>query len=265
MSREIKFNKPLEPSPQSSERVVSGDLTLSRGVSPDSKTSSSAIIISVLLHVGVIAALMLFRRPEAPKKTFQKVEVSVVRIMKAPAESTTKPEVPKPEVSRPPKKKPPKPDQVVSAMNQAKPKSTVSPVKGLSKDALAPTGAGPSVPVGNTLMVGDDAKAKAGEEVEALGGEDLSSDASIILSSVIAPEYTADAIDAGLEGKIIVDVMVDATGGVSHAELRKKVGHGMDEKILEAARHARFLPRKDARGRAIEGWTEIKFKLQIPN
>lgn len=93
---------------------------------------------------------------------------------------------------------------------------------------------------------------------------DLSAKAMLIISSVGTPTYTDDAIDANLEGKVVVSVYVDERGNATQAKLLKKIGYGMDERILAAAQNARFIPNKDERGIAIAGWTEIVFMLEIP-
>ena len=80
----------------------------------------------------------------------------------------------------------------------------------------------------------------------------------------MTPIYTDDAIDMGLEGTFIVDVYVDVSGAVQTAELRKKVGYGMDQRLLDAARKARYEPRKDQFGRPLAGWAEIAFRLLLP-
>lgn len=93
---------------------------------------------------------------------------------------------------------------------------------------------------------------------------DLSSDAKLIRKSIKIPEYTEDALDANFEGYVIVDVYVNISGDVVEVELRKKVGYGMGDRILTAARKARFIPRKNRMGKSMDSWTEIKFNMQIP-
>ncbi len=54
-------------------------------------------------------------------------------------------------------------------------------------------------------------------------------------------------------------------GVVTEASLAgRPIGYGMDEKVLAAARNARFFPKKDARGQPQDGWAEIVFYLEIP-
>ena len=78
------------------------------------------------------------------------------------------------------------------------------------------------------------------------------------------PSTPTAAIEANLEGLIVVEVQVDETGKVADASLKRKVGYGMDDRILNSVKNARFSPRKDRYGKAEGGWTEIKFNLQLP-
>ncbi len=82
--------------------------------------------------------------------------------------------------------------------------------------------------------------------------------------SLIKPEYTEEALQAGLEGQFIADVYVDETGQVGEVALQKKVGYGMDAKLHTAAKSARYEPRKDAMGRPVGGWDRIVFQLVLP-
>ena len=134
---------------------------------------------------------------------------------------------------------------------------------GLDPSALSPDGKGIAVPAGNTLMMADDGKRVKPEDVKPFTG-DLSSDARLLRDSLRKIEYTDGAVEAAVEGKFVVDVFVDDKGVVTSAELRRKIGHGMDEKVLEVARGARFAPRRTKMGVAESGWTEIQFVLQLP-
>lgn len=54
------------------------------------------------------------------------------------------------------------------------------------------------------------------------------------------PEFPDEAREAGIEGRVRVEITVDATGNVRSARVIQGLGHGLDEAALEAARHARF-------------------------
>ncbi len=169
------------------------------------------------------------------------------------------PEVIPPKPVEPKKKKPPKvtPNEV---RKDAVPDAP--PIQGLTKDSVSDKGT-MSAPVGNTTMLEDTGQRMKPDDVKPLQG-DMSEPASLIRTSVQIPPYTEQALDASLEGTWIVDVYLDINGNVTSAELRKKIGYGMDDRVIAAAQVAKFKPRKNRLGTIEAGWAEIKFTLVIP-
>ena len=140
------------------------------------------------------------------------------------------------------------------------PKKEVKAIQGLSKRSFDSKGVGSfSAPVGNTLMIEDEG-IRVKEAEEFVG--DLSQRAKLL--SFEKPSYTEDAIDSELEGIVIISVFIDKKGVVLEAELEKKIGFGMDELLTRAAKSARFSPRLNRYGKAVEGWDEITVRLEIP-
>ncbi len=209
------------------------------------------IVCSVLVHL--VLASTFGGYSSEPEKTHAPVKVTLVDV--APPPTTT---VPPPE-----KVKPPKPDAQKKIPKEARPKeeppkSAATPVFGVSKDSKITSETGISVPTGNTLMIEDDGKRNANP------GElkDLSRDAQLILQSVKI-KYTDEAIDAGLQGTVIVEVLVDVNGSVLEATLKRKVGYRMDDNIKKAALNAKFQPRLDRFGKPQAGWSDVKFILSL--
>lgn len=60
--------------------------------------------------------------------------------------------------------------------------------------------------------------------------------------SVVQPAFTQDAKDAGITGKVRVEITISATGDVTNARVIAGLGYGLDEAALEAARAATFSP-----------------------
>jgi protein TonB len=58
--------------------------------------------------------------------------------------------------------------------------------------------------------------------------------------SITQPSYTSDAREAGVAGKVRIEVTVDAHGNVASARVLEGLGHGLDESALAAARSATF-------------------------
>lgn len=199
-----------------------------------------------------------------PKERPKSVAVKVSIVEKPPLEvlkkEDPKPPPPKPKEKPPPRKKPLS-ERVKS--QEKPPGEAPKPIMGLDPSAISPDGKGISAPVGNTLMMADDGKRAKPEDVKPFTG-DLSSDARLIRESLKKIEYTEGAIEAALEGKYIVDVYVDEKGVVTSAELRKKIGFSMDERVLEVARLVKFMPRRTRTGVVEAAWAEIQFVLQLP-
>ncbi|MDB4989239.1 MAG: hypothetical protein JWN04_4417, partial [Myxococcaceae bacterium] len=56
------------------------------------------------------------------------------------------------------------------------------------------------------------------------------------------PEYTEEARAAAVEGKVRVELTVDATGAVKNVKVLESLGHGLDEAALRAVQAASFEP-----------------------
>jgi TonB family protein len=190
------------------------------------------------------------------------VKPELTRVKSTPVKVRVVEETPpliEPEVKKPPPKKEPEPPSSRKAPKSAEPPPP--PVLGVSEAATSDKGT-VAVPLGNTLMA-EDKGIRLDKEPAPLTG-DMSSPAELIKSSVAVPEYTEQALDASLEGTFVVEVYVDAKGGVTDADLKKPIGFGMDQRVLSVARSVKFVPRKNRYGQPEPGWTEIKFRLQIP-
>jgi protein TonB len=216
--------------------------------------------VSLLLHVIFFSVVQYLPQPERAK-TYNKVAVNVVEKPK-PVEPTPTPE-PEPKPKETPKPKAPPQPKATPATKQVDNTPPPQPVMGLSKDSFAENGKGSfSAPAGNTTMLPDEGKRLSPEEIQKLD-RDLSADAKLIPGTFVRPEYTAEAEENNLEGSFVIDIYVDAQGKVVEAELRKKIGYGMDERVLNAARNSRFSPRKNPLGQPLAGWTELKIRLDL--
>ena len=209
-----------------------------------------AVFSSIAFHFFLLVGLIVATSPQ--KKPFDSVKVKMVSVPVIP---------PKPINSK--EKRKPEERKTVSERKVAPKALPAKAVQGLSPEALTPDASAIAAPLGNTLLTEDDGQRIRPEDYRDLGG-DLSVDAKLVLSSVQVPKYTEMALEANLEGNFIVDVYVDELGNVLQSEVRKRIGFGMDERLLAAARIAKFQPRKNKFGRAEAGWAEIKFSLIIP-
>ncbi len=212
-----------------------------------------ACLASLAAHL--IGQWILFSLPPVRSHTIAqsvKIKISSPEKDKEPGPIPPRPE----KRAASPKKRQATPNQVV----QQNDRTTEEPVQGLTKESMTEGGT-MAAPLGNTLMAEDTGKRL--KEVDALKG-DLSQPARLIPTSLIAPPYTDQALDAALEGSFIVDVFVNLDGTVRVAELRRKIGYGMDSRVIDAVKTSKFIPRKNRFGVSEEGWTELKFTLVIP-
>lgn len=75
--------------------------------------------------------------------------------------------------------------------------------------------------------------------------------------TVIKPHYPEIAKRAGIEGKVMVRILVDEKGSVAEAEVVKEVGSGLDESAVTAVKAARFNP-------GILNGKPVKVRIVIP-
>src|SRR5690606_5540635 len=71
------------------------------------------------------------------------------------------------------------------------------------------------------------------------------------------PKYPAEAAKAGLDGRVLLKVLVAADGSVREAVIERSSPAGVfDAVTLEAVRQWRFTPRIE-NGRAVGGWVRV--------
>jgi len=216
----------------------------------EQKVMGGAVLLSFFVHAMVLAGFSIFATKRSHRAATEKLTMRVIE----PKVEEVIPHKPKE------KPKPQPKDKVASEKKVDAPKPEAKPILGLDKSTLEGPGT-IAVPIGNTLMKEDDGtRVKDAEKFQG----DMSSEPRLISSTFAVPKYTDEAIDAGLEGAFVVDVFVTENGDVREAELRKKIGYGMDERVLDSTRKAKFTPRKNKFGKALSDWAEIKVRLVIP-
>ncbi|MBE7454414.1 MAG: TonB family protein [Kofleriaceae bacterium] len=77
--------------------------------------------------------------------------------------------------------------------------------------------------------------------------------------------YPAEARRLGVEGKIRVRLLVDATGKVTQARLLGGLGHGLDELALARARAIEFEPALDSDDRPVASVVIWTFTFTLPS
>jgi TonB family protein len=78
----------------------------------------------------------------------------------------------------------------------------------------------------------------------------------------VEPEYSDEARKAKYQGRVLLDVDLDASGDVSNVHVAQSLGLGLDEKAVEAVKRWKFRPAmKDGQPAPIRFQTEVIFQL----
>jgi len=78
-----------------------------------------------------------------------------------------------------------------------------------------------------------------------------------------AAPYTSEAKKAGIEGTVVLWIVVDESGNVSDARISKGLGHGLDDEALKTAKTWKFKPAvKDGKFVPVRVMLEMTFKLK---
>ena len=90
------------------------------------------------------------------------------------------------------------------------------------------------------------------QPAELIGGLD-------VLQSRI--RYPAAALNANIEGRVVLQMLVDETGQMSSPSVIKSLGYGCDEEALRVIRGARFAPARVG-GRPVPSWHRMFFEFK---
>jgi protein TonB len=78
----------------------------------------------------------------------------------------------------------------------------------------------------------------------------------------VEPDYTDEAKESGIEGRIVLRVMIASDGNPSDIAVVRPLGYGLDEKAVEALRQWVFRPAtKDGKPVDFEASVEMNFRL----
>lgn len=200
---------------------------------------------SLFAHAGLVFAL---GRIQEPKK-FETTSIEVVDTAKdKPKPPPAKVETPPPEAPRQPRARAAKAPAAPEPVAQNQPPQNSSALSDLPDLGLELSGGGG--PGGLAIPVGRGPRDAAPAPVKktlaaapvATPTEDLCAEppAKPKLLNLPQPAYTDQARAAGIEGKVRVELTVDATGKVVDAKVLSGLGHGLDEAAVAAARAATF-------------------------
>ena len=77
------------------------------------------------------------------------------------------------------------------------------------------------------------------------------------------PPYTEEARKAKIQGNVLLEVFIGANGQALKLRISSGIGFGLDERAMQTVQGWRFLPGRDASGRAVPMWVpvEVTFRL----
>lgn len=223
-----------------------------------------ALCLLVAAGVHVAVAVALGRLPSHPLPTHRSVVVQLT----APPPPAEPPAEPPPEPPKPPPPEPAPPKSTDRPLDaQQKPQAlrlgaradrahdtarseravvtdnaTDVPTFGFSLESTSASGSGPAMPVGNTLQVpGGGALADKPLPLAApVAARDVTKDP--LPRGDCHGVYTEAATAAGIEGVVVVAVVIDAAGNAGDIAVIEALGHGLDEAAIAAVKHCKFRP-----------------------
>jgi len=213
------------------------------------------LLASIVVHLALAGGLDHLPAREEIRPP-QKVEVRVIEPAPPPPPEEPKPEEPKPEEPKPVPHEMPKaaPQQhhapAVATVAKDSPApdkpafqqdTSEEPVFGVNMNSTSTVGTGPAMPVGNTLKpVG----AGSAAPVKALAQPIAAAEAT----KLPLPEarcfgkYTPEAHEQGVEGTVIIDLIVGEDGKPRDIEVKQGLGAGLTEAAVKALKECRFTP-----------------------
>jgi protein TonB len=116
------------------------------------------------------------------------------------------------------------------------------PVFGTTMESTSTAGTGPALPVGNTPRpeVGSGSAAPV-KHVEA-PVQAFEATKMPLPQGHCYGKYNDDALKAGIEGTVVLDLVVGDDGRVRDIKVVQGLGHGLDEAALTALRACQFSP-----------------------
>jgi len=246
---------------------------------------SRSRVVSVAIHAGVIALLLLiFQTPVVKKVVGSAVVLYYSPMRPAPIKAAggggggmhmpkpvSKGVAPKPAIKQfvpptPPIVKPKLPTDpsitapapVIKADNVADPLAKALEFSGGQGANGMGNGKNDGLRNGNGNGLGDGSGGSTGGGAYRIGG-DVS--APVVISKV-EPEYSEEARKAKYSGSVLLSLVIDANGMPRDIKVVRPLGLGLDEKAIEAVSHWRFRPgMKGGHPVATQANIEVNFRL----
>ena len=209
----------------------------------------------------VVVEVQIREPPPPPREREAEAELPIVNVREAHAPRRALPRTARPA---------PRAERVVPVVVPTERPATsgetsATPVFGVSMESTSRGGTGPLVPVGNTMQ-GQPTGGRAGPAPKPLpppvGAHQVTR--LPLPQGRCSGRYTEEARQAGLEGTVVLDLIVGEDGRVREVTVVKGLGGGLSEAAIAALKGCRFSP-GERDGRAVpvrlRGF-KIRFFLQ---
>ena len=238
---------------------------------------SRSKLISVGIHVGIVALMLLIFQTPVMRKVVQQAIVLYDPVRLPPAaikpaggggmhmqKPISKGAPPKPAIKQfvPPTPPIVKPKLAVdptiaAAPPEIKADNYADPLA-KAMDFSGGRGSRTGMGDGQNGGLGNGSGASSGNGAYRIGG-DVS--APVVISKV-EPEYSEEARKAKFSGSVLLSLVIDANGMPRDIKVIRPLGLGLDEKAIEAVSHWRFRPgMKGGRPVATQANIEVNFRL----
>lgn len=77
------------------------------------------------------------------------------------------------------------------------------------------------------------------------------------------PQYTDEAREAKVQGRVILRVLVGADGRASQIQIEQGIGMGLDDRSVQSVRSWKFAPAHDGARRAVPAWVTIEVIFRL--
>jgi len=77
------------------------------------------------------------------------------------------------------------------------------------------------------------------------------------------PQYTDEAREAKVQGKVTLRVLVGADGRAAQIQIVQGIGLGLDDRAVQSVRTWRFVAAHDAAHRAVPQWVNIEVVFRL--
>jgi TonB family protein len=213
--------------------AIAGHLLLIRGVVhlPARAEAVRPVVVQVVLKPPPPP------EPEKPPEPEATPEPKTQPMHQAPTRQPRRAMTDAPRRENPPKNQPPPTERPATGTDV-----TTTPIFGISMESTSSAGTGPALPVGNTLQTKPGRARTTETAVKPLAAPVAAYEVTKMPVPIghCTGKYTEEAKQAGLEGTVILDIVVGEDGRVRDVKIVQGLAQGLSEAAIRAAKACRF-------------------------